>query len=197
MDEKYIKYAIGVALAVLLLISGFFYFSNKTPAYIPAENQRENRTGIAGSDKAGNWEIYTDIAWNFSFKYPDSYGLRSYPLEKTDNFIDANIIQISNIKTNDPEQVLQIKIIKQPFEASGKIYNTVEEFVKNYSKIDSFKTVYLGSDKFIEVKSVNTEVESVELRSLFALKDGYVFQILAPTADENFTKMADSFRFTK
>lgn len=194
MNQKgFIKDVIIIVLAILLLGGGYFYFSKK-PAYAPAGSSNIDQKV---ADETADWKVYTDIKWGFSFKYPENYRLNSYPLEKTDNFIDATLIQISNPEIKEPGQVLLMNVIKQPFEVSGKIYNTIEEFVKNYSKTSNLKTVYLGSDKFVEIKSVNTEMGRIELRSLFAFKDSYVFQILVSLKDENYSKIADSFRFTK
>lgn len=137
---------------------------------------------------------YLNTDWGFSFKYPPSYQLLTYA-ERTDLLVLVSDSETKELGQAHAPHGLSVFVKKQPFEVSGKIYPTIEEFAKNYFKTDSLKTVYLGSDKFIEVAMVNIEMVPLG-RSLHAIKGDYLFTI-SVSLDENSTKIANSFRFTR
>lgn len=70
MNQKgFIKDVAIIAVGILVLGGGYFYFSKK-PAYAPAENSNTNQKV---ADETADWETYKNERYGFEIKYPNEY----------------------------------------------------------------------------------------------------------------------------
>ena len=184
----------GILIIILAVIIGIFGYSYLSGKYEPTGPLKKV------SDETAGWKTYTNKEWGFSLKYPENYKYSEGNIKKSDRFIESNLLQIVSQAGEKDYGILpfQINIVKQPFEASGKIYpDDIDEFYRAYANNSPSSRVYIGDIPAVEVLYKDVEITQNETKNWFVMKNGFVFRLSAPTEDSNFQMILSTFKFIK
>lgn len=182
---------------------------NKIACTVPLGDFKETRwvsIYAVPAEFRSNWQTYQNNEFGFEIGYPSAYEISETKIKKSDDFVEATLITITN--PADEEKIgfnptFKINIIKQPYEVSGKIYQTAREFAESKKNSTFINKLTLIEGKGYVDNNLDTHYLVYEkigvpypmTLDVFIMKEGLAYELVSSREAADFSEITRSFKF--